>query len=142
MTRSFERIARRESILKEKFKMFSPKTIYTEHLNFPFCLPAKNNSPKLSQVFMHLQFSGTLLKANTRLEKGPKCSPVSLLVLLCGQCWSSRCESILECCCMALPSTMSASTGCFLEGNEMLSKHQHTLLHTCPCTQGGVVPAT
>lgn len=61
MTRSFERIARRESILKQKFKMFNPETIYTEHLNFPFCLLAKNYSPKLSQVYMWLQFSRTLL---------------------------------------------------------------------------------
>lgn len=50
MTRSFERIARRESILKQNFKMFNPETIDTEHLSFSFCLPAKNCSSKLSQV--------------------------------------------------------------------------------------------
>jgi len=72
MTRSFERIARRESILKQKFKMFNPETIYREHLHFPFCLPAKNYSPKLSQVKARLLFSGTLLLSVYRAWRSSK----------------------------------------------------------------------
>lgn len=84
MTRSFERIARRESILKQKYKMFNPETIYTEHLNFPFCLPAKNYSPKLSQVYMWLQFPGTLL-----FSKYHTCKSLEVLFspIFCSHMW-------------------------------------------------------
>lgn len=123
MTRSFERIARRESILKQKFKMFNPETIYTEHLNFPFCLLAKNYSPKLSQVYMWLQFSGTLLFSKYLKEFRSVFQPRFLFLYVAntgapgGEVFSSA------------PTVQQHK---LFPGDQ--SKHQRTVPHTCAHT--------
>lgn len=143
MTRSFERIARRESILKQKFKMFNPKTIYTEHLHFPFCLPAKNYPPKLSQVYMWLRFSGTLLFSKYHTWKSLEvfssltfCSHAWLMLelpvwkrsqVLLHNITKHRTHSPVSTSCF-----LEISTSCWVNISRRCSTHAHT--------QSGIVP--
>lgn len=129
MTRSFERIARRESILKQKFKMFNPETIYTEHLNFHFCLLAKNYSPKLSQVYMWLQFSGTLLFSKYLKEFRSVFQPRFLFLHVAntgapgGKVFSSACAQHDQ-----TNITPTVQQHKLFPGDQ--SKHQRTVPHT------------
>lgn len=139
MTRSFERFARRESILKYNFKMFNPETIDTEHSSFSFCLPAKNYSSKLSQVLyvasVFCNFTFQQMPCLQVFSSFTFCSTCLMLKFLVWRHSQVLLHTITKHCIHS-----PASTGVFLENRTNCWVNTSLCCSAHLCTQAGIGP--